>query len=111
MSTEVGNVFSELGAGVFQTEITKALNEIAEKVREFGSFGKQGELNISLKFVPMKDGDQVVITSKLEKKVPAETGHIKQDFNHSTNFYTDANCDLVAYVPETNPDGQQQADI
>ena len=111
MTTEVANVFSEPGAGKFQSQLEQAMNELNEKVREHGSFGKQGELVIKLKFTPAKSGDQLILSSCLSKKIPTETGHIMETVNHETPFFIDETGSMTAYVPEENNDGQLQADI
>ncbi len=107
MTTEVANVFNELGAGTFQSALQQAVNELNEKVREHGSFGKQGELGIKVKFTPAKDGDQLILSSTLFKKVPTETGHMSETINHETPFFIDGNGDMCAYVPEEGEGGQQ----
>ena len=111
MSTEISEVFSELGAGIFKSQLDLAINELNEKVREHGSFGKQGELIIKLKFTPAKDGDQLILSSLLSKKIPTETGHITETVNHETPFFIDGEGNMVAYVPETNPDGQNNLNV
>jgi len=83
-----------------------ALREVAAKTCEHGQFGKEGKVVLTLKFVPAKEGEQVIISSKVYKEVPTSTGHKKQDYNHETPFFLDKNMELCAYVPEENPGGQ-----
>ena len=113
MTTEIAEVFEELGAGTFSNQITEALNEVYQKTCEHGSFGKQGEIIIAMKFTPGKtqEGDQFVISSKITKKVPTATGHKTEDFNHETPFFLDNKGQMCAYVPEESPDGQKNIDI
>lgn len=111
MTTEVANVFSELGSGNFQSQLSTGINELIEKVREHGSFGKEGNLEIKLKFVPAKDGDQLVVSSALAVKIPTDTGHRTEVFNHSTPFFIDGDGNMVAYVPEEGPDGQANLEV
>ena len=111
MTTEVKNVFGELGAGKFQSQLEQAINELNEKVREHGSFGKQGELIIEIKFTPAKDGDQLILSSVLSKKIPTETGHMAETINHETPFFIDGNGEMCAYVPEEGEGGQANLQV
>ena len=110
MQTEIGEVFSELGKGVFQPELSKGLNEMVEKVLEHGEFGKQGELIIKLKFTPAKE-NQIVLSSTLSKKLPTDSGHKTETFSHETGFHIDGNGKMVGFVPESNPEGQGNMEV
>ena len=112
MSTEIANVFSELGKGTFQSQLAEALNEVAQKTKEYGKAGKQGEIVIKMKFIPAgKENDQLMISSTVFKKVPTDTGHKGEDFNHETGFFFDKNGNLVTMAPEENQEGQQGLNI
>jgi len=106
MKNQIANVFSELGKGSLQAQLAEALKEVSTKVSEHGKHGKEGEIIITLKFIPAKEGEQIYISSKVLKKVPTETGHKAELFRHETAFFLDKDLNLCASVPEENDGGQ-----
>lgn len=112
MSKELATVMGVLGAGKFQSQLAEALSEVAAKTKEYGKAGKQGEIVIKMKFIPAgKENDQLMVSSTVFKKVPTDTGHAAEDFNHETGFFFNKNGDLVTLAPEENSDGQKGLNI
>lgn len=102
----IENVISELGAGTLETQLAEALKEVGAKTAEHGRHGKEGKIIITMKFLPVKDGEQINIESTLFKEVPTVTAHKTEKYKAVTPFYVDKNMELNVLVPDENEGGQ-----
>ena len=102
----IENVISELGAGTLQAQLAQALSEVGAKTAEHGRNGKEGKIIITLKFIPVKDNEQINIESTLFKEVPTVTAHKTEKYKAITPFFVDKNMELNVLVPEENDGGQ-----
>lgn len=108
---QLDTVIDELGAGQFKTQLSQAVDDLNNKVREFGSAGKEGELKITIKFKPVKDSDQLVLSSTLSVKNPTLTGHITETLHYETHFFINGESKMSAFVPDENSEGQKQFEV
>ena len=107
MSDTIEDVLNQLGGGAVLSQLAEALREVGRKTAEHGGNGKEGKVDLTLKFVPTKECEQITIESTVFKQVPAADGHITRKRYNATHFFLDTNSDLTVICPEETPDGQK----
>lgn len=102
---DIHSVLSELGAGVFEKQVTEVLRDTAKAVMAFGDKGKKGKVVLSFTFERMGDeeADNVNIEHSWEYSQPEKRGKSTRINTTSTVMAVNNKGDLTLY-PLTQED-------
>jgi hypothetical protein len=96
---DIHSVLSNLGAGVFEQQLTEVLRDTAKSVMAFGDKGKNGKVTITLTMTRMGDeeSDNINIDHAWEYSQPEKRGKSTRINTTSTVMTVNTKGDLTLY--------------
>ena len=92
--TDVGEFFSDLEAGIFEQKLGRSLSEVAQGVI---ATKKGGKVVITLSITPIGASQQVKVASKLDYKIPTNSGSMSEDMSADTPLYVGVNGQMTMF--------------
>lgn len=99
-STNLGEVLDELNAGVFASQVGRALSDVAMGVVTHGDKGKKGKVTITFDMTRIGESNQVNVKHSLAYVKPTHRGKSAEDATTETPMHVGRGGKLTL-VPDT----------
>lgn len=97
MTTNVGQFFTDLGAGVFDQKLSAVLSDVAGAVMDHN---KAGKVTIELNMKRLGESHQVVVAHKLKFDRPTSRGKAMEEDTTETPMHVGAKGSLSFFPPD-----------
>lgn len=84
MSTDIGEFFTDLDAGIFAQKLSKAISQCAGSSIDLG---RSSKITIELSFKQLGSSHQVSVSHNLKYKVPTSKGDLTETNSTSTPMH------------------------
>lgn len=104
--TNFSDFMSEQNAGITLEKIEHILSEAALATILHGVGSKKGKVTLDFSFQRVGDGDQVIVSTKINANIPTKRGKKSEEDTTDTPMFVGKGGEVTIDQPKENNDGQ-----